>query len=144
MSDVSHTWLSLAKIYFYFCADNGCCWENLLSSIDDRYGWCERLKGIYAINTTWWYIYACVSVCVCVCAQIYRDTGIWFSCKGWCFQKTKRKINCTPRKRCLKFLLLLFPQLLSDIAIGICHGSQVFFSLKLSLLINVIKKSSSP
>ena len=37
------------------CADTGCSLEDLLEVMDDREGWWERVRDIYADGATWWW-----------------------------------------------------------------------------------------
>ena len=36
------------------CADTGCSLEDLSEAMDDRDGWRERVRDIYADSVTWW------------------------------------------------------------------------------------------
>ena len=60
------------------CADKSCSLEDFPGAMDERDGWRERVREIYAGSPTWLYIYiyiymcvcAYVCVCVCVCACV--------------------------------------------------------------------------
>ena len=55
----SHRWAKAeqsARTYIQqLCADTGCSPKDLPEAMDDRGGWLERVRDIYADGTTWWW-----------------------------------------------------------------------------------------
>ena len=48
------------------CADTGCSLEDLPGAIYDRDVWQERVREIRAGSATWWWLFVCVCLSLCV------------------------------------------------------------------------------
>ena len=67
------------------CADTGCSLEDLLSAMDYREGWRERVREIHAGGVTWiWYIYiyTYTYIYIYIHIYIYMYSSHWGTVEG--------------------------------------------------------------
>ena len=71
-----HCWLTSKNLSTLISSDanTGCNLENLLGAMDDRDGWGERVKEIYAVSKSWWW-----SILVCSYLSIYLLISVFSS-----------------------------------------------------------------
>ena len=68
-------WLTTKDLH-QLGADTGCYLEDLPRSLNDWDRWWERIRQVYVVSATWWYIYIYIYIYICVCVCVCeRERG---------------------------------------------------------------------
>ena len=59
------------------CAYTGCSLKDLLEVMDDREGWCERVRVIHTVGMTWWWWWTTKYLMTYLCSS--QEVFIWFA-----------------------------------------------------------------